>query len=321
MGRQIVGISISPTFETADDLVIEVRAMDTGKGTYKNFAIVFAYLNETEIYFAGSAIAKSGIVCYSCENWRRYRMNIEQTIEDSFQEVRVQPTARIIEEKKGVPPLESGDRLTLREFERRYHATPNIKKAELIEGVVYIQSPVRFERHGEPHAHIIGWLVTYCAATPGVRMADNTTVRLDPDNEVQPDALLRVEPAQGGNSRISDDDYIEGSPELVVEVAYTSAAYDLHDKLKVYRRNGVKEYVVWQTQDKRLDWFRLVEGEYVSLKPDASGVLHSEVFPGLRLAVTALLKGDLATVLSELQKGLDTDEHAAFVERPDSRPR
>jgi len=213
------------------------------------------------------------------------------------------------------PRLESGDRLTRDEFERRYHAMPHIKKAELVEGVVYMPSPIRFENHAEPHGWIMGWLVVYCAATPGVELADNATVRLDLDNEYQPDALLRLEPANGGRSRISADDYVEGAPELVAEVASSSAAYDMHDKLKVYRRNGVLEYVVWQVYDKRLDWFALREGEYVSLEPDEAGVLHSRVFPGLRLAVPALLAGNLAAVLAELQKGLGMPEHAAFVAR------
>jgi Uma2 family endonuclease len=158
------------------------------------------------------------------------------------------------------PPLESGDRLTRREFERRYHAMPRVKKAELIEGVVYMPSPVRFRNHAEPHGWVIGWLVTYCAATPGVRLGDNATVRLDMDNEVQPDALLRLEPEVGGHSRLSADDYVEGPPEFIVEIATSSAAYDLHDKLRVYRRNEVQEYVVWQIYYERLDWFVLREG-------------------------------------------------------------
>lgn len=242
-------------------------------------------------------------------------MTTEQTVEDKSQEVTAQPTALEAEPKKDVPPLESGDRLTRQEFERRYHAMPYVKKAELIEGVVYIASPVRIDAHGEPHAHIIAWLGTYCATTQGTQIADNTTVRLDPDNEVQPDALLRVETAQKGNSQIDDDGYVEGAPELVVEIAYSSASYDLHDKLEVYRRNGVKEYLVWQTYNNQLDWFRLREGEYVRLTPDESGVIHSEVFPGLCLAVKAMLKGDLSEVLSVLQNGMETDEPKAFVER------
>ena len=212
-------------------------------------------------------------------------------------------------------PLENGDRLTRQEFERRYATRPDIKKAELIEGVVYMSAAVRITSHGEPHSAVIAWLVTYCASTPGVRAADNATVRLDLDNEPQPDVLLRIDPKAGGQSRVSDDDYLEGAPELIVEIAASSVTYDLHDKLRVYRRNGIREYVVWRVHDRQIDWFLLADDEYRRLEPDAAGVLHSTVFPGLRLAVEALLAGELATVLTELQRGLDTEEHAAFVER------
>lgn len=214
-----------------------------------------------------------------------------------------------------IPPLESGDRLTRQEFERRYDATPDIKKAELIEGVVYVASPVRISNHGRPHAQIIGWLAVYSAATPGVDLADNATVRLDADNEPQPDALLRLEPEAGGKSRITEDDYIEGAPELIVEIAASSAAYDLNDKLRAYRRNEVREYLVWQRYENRLDWFSLQEGVYVTLTPDETGIIRSQIFPGLWLAVPALLNGDLATVLAELQKGLATEEHQEFCDR------
>ena len=214
-----------------------------------------------------------------------------------------------------IPPLESGDRLTSSEFERRYQAMPQIKKAELIEGVVYVASPVRASRHGRPHAKIMTWLGTYSAATPLVDVADNTTVRLDADNEPQPDALLRLEPQAGGNSRISDDDYIEGVPELIAEIAASSASYDLNDKLNAYRRNGVREYIVWQIYENRLDWFYLDNGQYISLQPDATGVIRSQIFPGLWLAVNALREGDLAQVLATLQQGLQSAEHQSFVQQ------
>ncbi len=214
-----------------------------------------------------------------------------------------------------VPPLENGDRLTQYEFERRYQAMIQIKKAELIEGVVYVASPVRATKHGRPHANIIGWLIAYKAATLEVDVQDNATVRLDADNEPQPDALLRIEPEVGGNSRISEDDYIEGSPELIVEIAASSASYDLNDKLNAYRRNGVKEYIVWQMYENRLDWFILKEGRYIPLEADETGIIRSEVFPGLWLAVDTLREGNLAEVLTVLQEGLQTDEHQKFVER------
>lgn len=211
------------------------------------------------------------------------------------------------------PPLENGDRLTLREFERRYNAMPQVKKAELIEGVVYMPSPLRAKSHGEPHAYIMGWLVTYKAATSGVGVLDNPTVRLDLDNEPQPDAVLRIE--VGGQSHISEDDYVEGAPELIVEIAASIASYDLHEKLRVYRRNQVQEYLVWRVYNQEFNWFRLSEGEYIQLEPNTDGVIYSQVFPGLWLAKSALLAGDLAKVLAVLQQGLSTLEHLHFIEQ------
>ena len=213
------------------------------------------------------------------------------------------------------PPLYPGDCLSRVEFERRYEAHPEIKKAELIEGVVYMPSPVRLQQHGHPHSNIVTWLGVYRAATPQTMTADNTTVRLDFENEVQPDALLRLEPAQGGRSRITDDDYLDGPPELVVEIAASSAAYDLHAKRRAYQRSGVPEYLAVQMYEQRVAWFALREGVYQPLLPDAAGVLRSEVFPGLWLQPAALFSGDLARMLTVLQAGLASPEHAAFVAR------
>ncbi len=179
------------------------------------------------------------------------------------------------------PPLNSGDRLSRAEFERRYSARPDLKKAELIEGVVYVASPVRAQQHGIPHSYIIGWLVNYCAATPGLHLTDNTTLRLDVDNEPQPDVAVWIDETLGGQARIADDDYLTGVPELIVEVAASSAAYDLHEKLHVYRRNGVQEYLVLLPYEQQIVWYTWHEGGYVPLTPDAQGVLRSQIFPGL----------------------------------------
>ena len=214
-----------------------------------------------------------------------------------------------------VPALENGDRLTRAEFERRYEAMPHLKKAELIEGVVYVPSPVRHRQHGSPHAHLISWLFQYTANTPGVEVGDNSSVRLDLDNEPQPDALLFIDPTRGGQVRISDDGIIEGAPELVAEVASSSVSYDLHAKLHVYRRNGVCEYIVWRVLEQEIDWFVLRDGQYERMPRDAQGLVRSEVFPGLWLDPAALLRGDLATVLAIVQQGLASPEHNAFVAR------
>lgn len=214
-----------------------------------------------------------------------------------------------------VPPLENGDVLTRAEFERRYEAIPHLKKAELIEGVVYVPSPLRHRAHSHPHVHLVTWLGQYEASTPGVQAGANGTVRLDLDNEPQPDALLFIDPACGGQARIDADDYIAGAPELVAEVASSSASYDLHVKLRVYRRNGVREYIVWRVLEEEIDWFVLRAGQYERMPLDAAGFYKSAVFPGLWLDPAALLRGDLATVLAVVQRGLASAEHAAFVTR------
>ncbi len=191
---------------------------------------------------------------------------------------------------------------------------PHLKKAELIEGVVYLPAALRFRSHGNPHGRLMGWLMVYEAATPGVELGNNPTVRLDLDNEPQPDGVLLITEEAGGQTQISDDDYIEGAPELIVEIAASSAAIDLTDKKRAYCRNGVQEYLVWQVFERRLDWFVLEADQYVNLQPNAQGILCSRVFPGLWLAVSALLAGEMQQVLEVLQQGLQSAEQQEFVQ-------
>jgi hypothetical protein len=212
-----------------------------------------------------------------------------------------------------IPPLENGDRLSREEFARRYEAMPHVKKAELIEGVVYMSSPVSTDYHGEPHADLMTFLGMYRVSTPGVRIGDNSTVHLDLDNDAQPDGFLYVEPERGGQIKKEDGDIV-GGPELAAEVAASSVSYDLGPKLQVYRRNSVREYVVWRVFDKAIDWFVLRGSQYDRLAT-SDGIYRSEVFPGLWLDAAALLRGDLARVHQVLQQGLASQEHQDFVAR------
>lgn len=202
-------------------------------------------------------------------------------------------------------PLEPGDHLTRAEFERRYQAMPKLKKAELIEGIVYLVPRVRYKAHAQPHARIAGSIGYYSAFTPGVEAVVGCSLRLDLDNEPQPDVVLRIDESHGGLSRVTEDDYLEGSPELIVEVSSSTASYDLRQKLNVYRRNGIQEYLVWRVYDEQIDWFSLQDEQYVLLQPDENGIIESRVFPGLRLNVQAMLNGDLAKVLSDLQASIN----------------
>jgi Uma2 family endonuclease len=219
-----------------------------------------------------------------------------------------------------IPPLENGDHLTRDEFERRFDAMPNLKKAELLEGIVFMGSPVRLERHGRPHVSISAWLYVYERRTPGVFAADNTSVRIDDESMPQPDLCLFIDPARGGQATISDDDYIEGGPELIVEVSSSTVSIDLHTKLRVYRRNNVREYIVWRVLDGAVDWFVLRNGEYARLPIGEDGIYRSEVFPGLWLDPKVLFENDLERMLDVIGRGLASPEHAAFVARLNPPP-
>jgi Uma2 family endonuclease len=211
-----------------------------------------------------------------------------------------------------IPPLRNGDHLTPEEFERRFDAMPGLKMAELINGVVYMAPPVGFEDHGRPHFYVMAWLTPYFTATPGVEGADNSTLRLPLANRPQPDACLLILPTHGGQVRI-EKGYIVGGPELIVEVAAASAFYDLHDKLDLYRRNGVSEYVVWRVLDRAIDWFALTEGGYDPLTASPDGIFRSRIFPGLWLDAAALIGGDKTRVAEVAALGIASPEHAAFV--------
>jgi Uma2 family endonuclease len=213
-----------------------------------------------------------------------------------------------------VPSLEAGDELTRDEFERRYDATPGLKKAELIEGVVHMPPPaVRWDYHASPHADLVTWLGYYRSATLGVQAGDNASIRLDLKNEPQPDAALVILPEYGGRVKKSSDGYLEGAPDLVAEVSASTESIDLNAKLRVYKRNGVREYLVWRVRDQAIDWFELRDRDYKPLSLDPEGVVRSTVFPGLWLHCPAMLRGDVAAVLQVLQRGVATPEHASFV--------
>jgi len=216
----------------------------------------------------------------------------------------------------GVSRLENGDRLKRPEFHRRYLAMADVKKAELIEGIVYMPSPVRIQAHGRPHQMINTWLGTYWAGTPGTDCGGNTSLLLDLDNEPQPDACLRVVESLGGTSRVTEGDYLEGPPELIVEIAGSSANYDLHQKRAVYARSGVQEYAVWRTEDGAFDWWELMDGDYVEIASEGDeGTIHSRMFPGLLLNRKALLEGRLSDVLRDLHRAMESPEHEAFRSR------
>jgi len=222
----------------------------------------------------------------------------------------------IPKDTRRIPPLENGDQLSRAEFERRWGAMPDLEKAELIEGTVFMPPPaLSHDLHSEPHFDLIGILAMYRMATPGISGGDNGSVRLDFKNMPQPDIYLMIKASHGGQANVDADGMISGAPEFIAEIAKTSASYDLHQKLEVYRRNGVREYLVWRTLDAEFDFMVLKNGKYQLTRPDADGIVRSECLPGLWLNVTAALQGDWTAVMSAMQSGISSQEHVRFVEQ------
>ena len=213
-----------------------------------------------------------------------------------------------------IPKLRHGERLSRNEFERRYANMPDVK-AELLDGVVYIMSSPVSVDHGSPNGKLVSWLGYYEARTPGTEMFDNTTNRLSDETELQPDGILRILESHGGKSFVDSDRFLSGSPELVGEVARSSKSYDLNVKKPIYKRDGIREFILWRVEDNAIDWFVLRNNDYELLVPDASGIIHSETFPGLWLDVTAMIRRDMGRVFDVLQMGIASSEHAAFGER------
>jgi hypothetical protein len=209
------------------------------------------------------------------------------------------------------PPLVEGQRLDQVEFHRRYEAMPPETRAELIDGVVFMPSPVGPE-HGRAHVPTLVWL-NYCEEnTPGVEVLDNTSTALGPRSEPQPDAQLRILPECGGRTQ-TDRRVVRGVPELLVEVSHTTRYTDLGPKLDDYQRAGVLEYVVRALEPDEVLWHVLRDGRMATIPPDADGLYRSRVFPGLWLDPQALLARDTRRLRAVLDQGLATAEHAAFV--------
>ena len=213
-----------------------------------------------------------------------------------------------------LPRLEPGQRLDRATFHARYEAMPPRTRAELIGGVVYMPSPLRND-HGDTGFYVAGWLAQYLRVTPGMRGSENATVFLDPESEAQPDVSLRVLPEYGGQTRVSEDGYLTGPPEMIVEIARSSRKFDLGEKLRDYERGGVLEYVVVALEPDEVYWFVRRGDRFEPLPPGPDGRFRSEVYPGLWLDPAALYADDLDRLLGTLERGLATPEHAEFVTR------
>lgn len=192
-------------------------------------------------------------------------------------------------------PFDNGDVMTREEFHRLYSECEELERVELIEGVVYLPSPIRLKGHAAEQGLISEWLMSYAQRHEGVLWLPPTTLKLDDRNEVEPDALLIK-----GEPPVDDEGYLAKVPELVVEVARSSRARDLHQKKRAYERNGVREYIVWDTERGIVYWFELRNGTYYEVEP-VDAHFESKQFPGLVMSIDALLSGDEERLLAALE--------------------
>ncbi len=215
-------------------------------------------------------------------------------------------------QQKTLPPLENGDQLDQPTFHARYEAMPEGVRAELIGGIVYMPSPQKMP-HGRSQHLVSHWLGEYEDATPGTEVLVNSTNILGPQSEPEPDACLRILPECGGQTWEDADEYLNGAPELIAEVAWATESIDLHAKKRDYEKAGVREYVVVALRMKRVFWFHRRRGKFKELVPGADGLFRSTVFPGLWLDPAALLRHDRKRLLAVLRQGLASPEHGTFV--------
>lgn len=208
--------------------------------------------------------------------------------------------------------LNTGDRMSRQEFHDIYETMPDDFKAELIGGIVYVSMPLK-RPHAKSHMRLSSIFDRYAAKTPGVEGCDNATIFLGKKDELQPDLCMRILPGNGGQSKTTYDNYIDGAPEFVAEVAHSSRAIDLHRKLDRYSKFGVLEYMVVCLSPKEIYWFELQES-HRRVRSD-KGIFRSRIFPGLWINEEALLSMDYDVSMQTIDQGLASAEHTEFVEQ------
>jgi len=205
--------------------------------------------------------------------------------------------------------LAPGDRMELKEFLERWDQLPELKFAELIDGVVYMPSAVSLP-HGD-FDRLAGSVFGYYRLRSGICSGSTNATWLMRESAPQPDLALYLQPEYGGQTKIGPRKLGSGIPELTVEVCISSRSYDLGPKLALNERVGVPEYLAILTEEKRFEWRTLVQDSYQFLQPD-NGVFRSRILPGLWIDEPAFWRADGPRLLTVLEDGMDSPEFLEF---------
>ncbi|WP_459558498.1 Uma2 family endonuclease [Lacunimicrobium album] len=215
------------------------------------------------------------------------------------------------------PILHEGDHLTFDEFIARWENMNEFerrgKHPELINGKVYMNAAaISYSGHGQPQRMILGLFEHFVAETPGVEWAAPVTAKLDDESGPEPDAELFILPEFGGNVQINNG-FLTGTPDLVIEIAASSVSKDMFEKRDMYEQAGIPEYLVWRTEDRAFDYFRLEKQQYVHRTLDPEEKWFSRTFPTLVFDIHFLLAIDYRAALKTLRQSLASPAHAVFV--------
>jgi hypothetical protein len=218
--------------------------------------------------------------------------------------------------------IRPGDRMTLEEFLERWEQMPDLKFAELIDGTVYMPSPISRE-HMRVDSRVQGLCSYYCLRTAGTESGTNGTWLLNGVGGAQPDCSVHILQEFGGRSTTKRG-LAAGAPEFVAEVCYSSRAYDLGPKLALYQAAGVDEYLAILVEERRFEWRVLINGSYELMDSD-HGVYRSRILPGLWIDSNAFWNDQSAALLQTLEQGLASQEHQDFaallLQRRDESPK
>jgi Uma2 family endonuclease len=226
----------------------------------------------------------------------------------------VMPSAeRRIRPVSKISTLHNGDSLDQKTFHKLYEQTPEGFHAQLIGGIVYVASPVHFP-HSNPDGLIQFWLWSYRKKTPGVGVINKTTTILGSTSEPEPDGGLFILPSHGGHCTTGGKT-LKGAPELLIEIANSSAAIDLNQKKRDYETYGVQEYLVVLAEEQAVIWWQLVDGVYQEIPQSNDGFFHSLAFPGLWLDPAGLFAMSEVQMETALELGIASPQHAAFVSK------
>jgi Uma2 family endonuclease len=213
------------------------------------------------------------------------------------------------------PFLYDGQRLDQPTFHELYLKTSERFRAELIDGVVHLRNGRVSSRHGQSHSALIGFLFQFSLDTPGTRAMGRVTVIFGPKSELEPDIMLLIGRDSGGRMQTNPEGILVGTAELVIEIGDDTLEIDLNAKKADYERAGANEYLVLDVPNRRFRWFVNRGGRFETLPRDEDGLYRSPTFPGLWLDPEAFLRDDGLAVMATLRRGLESPQHADFVER------